>query len=51
MTCKNCRFEFCWMCLADYYNHTSCNKFVEEYVDFYLNLDSQIKILLLLLFY
>lgn len=22
MTCKSCKYEFCWLCLGDYKNHS-----------------------------
>jgi len=22
MTCRNCKFEFCWLCLGDYKKHS-----------------------------
>jgi ariadne-1 len=33
MTCRQCKYEFCWLCLGDYRNHTTetgrslCNSF------------------------
>ena len=24
MTCRKCKFEFCWICMDDYFKHTSC---------------------------
>ncbi|KAK6453973.1 uncharacterized protein RJT20DRAFT_137455 [Scheffersomyces xylosifermentans] len=34
MTCRKCRFEFCWICLGDWIHHNnsyySCNKFKED---------------------
>jgi hypothetical protein len=30
MTCTKCRHEFCWLCLAKYSNHSSCNAYASE---------------------
>lgn len=34
MTCSMCRFEFCWICMADWKNHNGnsyqCNQYVEN---------------------
>ena len=27
MTCKQCRHEFCWICLGDWKTHSQCNRF------------------------
>ena len=33
MTCQNCKFEFCWLCMGDYRKHSAetgrglCNSF------------------------
>lgn len=23
MTCRQCKYEFCWLCMGDYKNHTA----------------------------
>ncbi len=35
MTCRNCHYEFCWICMTDWKKHTSgsfynCNNFKES---------------------
>lgn len=30
MTCKMCRHEFCWVCMGNWLNHNSCNRYVEQ---------------------
>ncbi|KAL4432057.1 hypothetical protein ABPG74_017793 [Tetrahymena malaccensis] len=29
MTCRKCTYEFCWLCMGDWKNHTDCNKYSE----------------------
>jgi len=30
MTCKNCKYEFCWLCKGDWVKHTACSKFTAD---------------------
>lgn len=30
MTCRKCKYEFCWICMGDWKGHSNCNKFVED---------------------
>jgi ariadne-1 len=30
MTCKKCRYEFCWLCNRAWSNHSQCNRLVEQ---------------------
>jgi len=27
MTCRQCKYEFCWICMGDWRKHTACNRF------------------------
>lgn len=27
MTCRKCKFEFCWLCFGKWQNHRSCNTY------------------------
>lgn len=29
-TCRNCRHEFCWICMGDWRGHRACNRFDES---------------------
>ncbi|KRX08968.1 hypothetical protein PPERSA_08171 [Pseudocohnilembus persalinus] len=33
MTCRNCRHEFCWLCLSNWREHRNCNKFENDITD------------------
>eukprot|EP01132_Coremiostelium_polycephalum_P010269 gene10269-12596_t len=30
MTCKKCKYEFCWICMGDWKNHKQCNSYSKE---------------------
>eukprot|EP00164_Ancoracysta_twista_P002815 GFYU01003744.1.p1 GENE.GFYU01003744.1~~GFYU01003744.1.p1 ORF type:complete len:505 (-),score=117.93 GFYU01003744.1:15-1529(-) len=30
MSCRKCKFDFCWLCMGAWKGHTSCNKYVEK---------------------
>jgi hypothetical protein len=47
MTCRQCKFEFCWLCLGDYKKHTTetgrslCNSFEDVVAAGRGNVDEQ----------
>jgi ariadne-1 len=30
MTCTQCRYEFCWICMGDWRNHSNCNRYSSD---------------------
>lgn len=30
MTCRQCKHEFCWICMGNWIGHSTCNKFTSE---------------------
>ena len=36
MTCRSCRHEFCWLCFGKWSEHSQCNQFEEQGIQFAL---------------